>query len=509
MWTRGSLTLGGYGLAVFFALLPALIFVAVRSWRRGSARLAIIVGLLALVVVRCVLAPTTGVVLSGLALVAAFALALRMRRLFVPEVAVSALVAAVKVPSRIEGVAAGVKKLTARTRLGRVSLLPIVIPAGLVALFLCVFALANPVVARGLAATWSALASVVTFPSPGRLALWIFALVSGISVLKPACRLGHRNEVAAVAGEASPISLSVARNALVGLNVVFLAYNVLDATYLWSGSPPAGMATQQYAHEGAFWLTVALLMLTAVIGVMFRGTLAHDARAKSSRWLAYAWMGQGLVLALGTYRRIAIHIAKSGLSDLRIVGILGTSLVVCGVVLVAAKLRGGKTFGWLMRRQLDAFALTAVVYAIAPTHLVSANVNVARVRSGEYRPVLHAFRQSHEAESASALLPLLDHPDLRVRQGIAALLKDEHERLRAAASGQLSWRERDLATSRALASLDAAADRIDGALGSADPSDARRVLLEISRVANADRSLEELLAVPAASNVRSRDAAIY
>ncbi|MDF2695280.1 MAG: hypothetical protein K0S65_3663 [Labilithrix sp.] len=502
-WAEGTIAPGGFGLALLFAGVPLLLFATVRWRLRGSLRLGVVLGLLALVALRCAVAPTTGTVLSGFALLAAVGLALRIRKLSILEIALSAASAGLKLPARFKGLAAGVSRLAARTRLGRMSVLPIVIPAGLVALFLGVFALANPIVAQGIATAWSAVARIVALPSPGRVFFWVSALALGVACVRPAVRRMTRTETAVPSGDASPTSLLVARNALVGLNLLFLANNGLDATYLWSGSPPAGMHTQQYAHQGAFWLTVALLMVTAVIGVMFRGALAHDPKAKATRSLAYLWMAQALVLALGTYRRIGIHIVKSGLSDLRIVGILGTSLVVGGVVLVALKLRGGKTFTWLVRRQLDAFALTAVLYAVAPTHLVSAQVNVARIRGGEYRPVLHTFRQSHETESAAALLPLLEHPDARVRQGVAALLQDERDRLRAVTERRTSWRERDLSTSRTLGMLEAASADIAIALGSADPTDARRVLLEISRVANEDRSLEELLSIPAATN-RSR-----
>jgi hypothetical protein len=311
-------------------------------------------------------------------------------------------------------------------------------------------------------------------------------------------RLARGGEAAEAIGEATPVALAVSRNALVMLNLLFLAYNALDAAYLWSGSPPAGMRTQQYAHAGAFWLTVALVMLTAVVGVMFRAALAHDGRAASARTLAYVWCTQGAVLAAGTYRRIAIHIAKSGLSDLRIVGILGTTRVATGVVLVAWKLRERRTFTWLVRRQLDAFALTAALYAVVPTHLASAHVNVARIGAGEYRPAMHMFRQAASEESVAAVLPLLDHSDVRIRQGVAAILEEERERLRAGEPA--AWRERSFAATRAIAVLDAAGPKIAATLGNVDRRDARRSLYEVTRVANEDRSLEEILAVPRAAD---------
>jgi hypothetical protein len=398
-----------------------------------------------------------------------------------------------------------VRKLTQRTRFGKLALAPVLVPAALCAVFASVFALANPVVAHVLEAGWTALASVVGFPSPLRIFLWLVAIVSACALLRPAVRLAKGTEAAAQEGEATRSSLLVARNALAALNVLFLLYNALDAAYLWTGAPPAGMRTQQYAHQGAFWLTVALVMCTGVVGVMFKGPLAHDARAKLSRTLAHVWMGQGLVLALGTYRRIAIHTRHSGLSDLRIVGILGTTHVVAGVVAVALKLRRGRTFTWLARRQLDAFAVTLVLYSLFPTHLVSARVNVARIERGEYRPVLHMFPQSSQAESAAELLPLLHHEDVRVRQGVAALLEHEQAVLSATVAARASWRERDIATRRTLAALDAARPEIAAVLGDVDRSAARQVLLEVSRVANEGSSLEELLAVPDAHGWASRE----
>jgi hypothetical protein len=495
LWSHEGLGAGGFGLGLLFVAMPVALGAAARA-RRTSPRLFVILGLLAAVAARCVFDPTSGTVLCGLALLVLFTLTLRARRTFLPEAMVSALSAVAKLPSRLGAAVAGAKRLTARTSFGKIALLPILVPMALCAVFAGVFALAHPVVAHGLDVGWSAFTRVIGFPSPVRIVVWVVSLALACSLLRPAIRLAKGTEAATEDGEATPVALLVARNALAALNVLFLLYNAHDAAYLWSGAPPAGMRTQQYAHQGAFWLTIALVMCTGVIGVMFRGALAYDARARLSRTLAYVWMAQGLVLALGTYRRIAIHIAHSGLSDLRIVGILGTTLVVAGVVAIALKLRQRNTFTWLVRRQLDAFAFAIVLYSVFPTHLVSAHVNVARIEGGEYAPVLHMFRQSTQPESAAEILPLLHHKDRRVREGVAALLESEEKTLAADVAQQGSWRERDVASRRTLAKLREAGPEIEAVLGGIDRSAARQVLLEISRVADEGRSLEELLAVP-------------
>ena len=488
---------GGFGLALFFAVVPIAMFVTTRKFK-GSIRLAVIAALLGAVVVRSFVLPTAGTVLAGIGLLAAFGVTLRSPRTFVPEALVSFFVNVAKIPARFVAAKRGVGRYTGRTKLRGISLRPILIPAALCLAFVGVFSLANPIVANAVSVSWKTVANLVALPAPSRVVLWSISAVGALALIRPAMRLARGSEILAEQTQATTTSLATARNALVGLNVLFLAYNALDAACLWSGAPPAGMRTQQYAHEGAFWLTFALILLTGVVGVMFRGSLAQDTRAALSRKLALTWCGQGLFLALGTYRRIAIHIGRSGLSDLRIVGILGTTLVVAGLVLVALKLRGNHTFRWLLRRQLDAFAMMFVVYSITPTHLLSAKVNVARISSGEYRPLLHMFRQAHSPESASTVVALLDHPDERVRKGIASLLISEDEALGHGIESETSWRARDIGGRQAKANLDEAMPKAHAVLGTTDPIAAEQVLLEISRVAAEDRSIEEILAIPSA-----------
>jgi len=501
LWGQQGLGIGGFGLALAFTALPVLLFAAARRWRR-SPRLGVIVALLAIVALRTAIHPTVLTTLSGLALLVPFTVALRARRTFVPEAALSMLTLLLMFPSPLLATYAGARSIATRTSLGNVALAPIVVPLALSGLFIGVFALANPILGGWIEQAFDALLAQ-SFPPVGRVITWGLALLAAIVLLRPVVYLARGTEAATTEDEAAHASVTLARNILVSLNLVFAAYHLLDGAYLWSGHPPDGMTTQHYAHAGALWLTVALAMLTAVVGLVFRGPLAHDARARSVRLLAYAWVAQGLVLAMGTYRRIFIHVEHTGLSNLRIVGILGTTLVVAGVILVAAKLYRRRSFAWIVRRQLDAFALTVVLFAVAPTHWLSAQVNVSRVLSGEQGPLMHLAPQSREVESVASLTPLLDHPDVRVRQGVAALLVEEREHLRGEVAAASSWRQRDVLRTRSLATLDASSARIAAVLEGVDPLVAQGVLLRLAEAAAWDRPAAELDAIPDARAIQS------
>lgn len=475
----------GLGLAVLLAGSAVVLFLAARRWR-GGLRLGVLAGMLAVVALRAIAAPSPGCAVLGAALLIAFALALRARDTSVPALVDAAIVTLGRLPSRLNGAMLGVDRLVRRTRLGKTVLLPVVVPVALVLVFLGIFALANPVVAHAIDVALHAVSRVIELPSIGQVVFWGVTFVAGVALVRPARRFAKVPAWTA-AEEATEAALLVARNALLGLDVLFLGYNALDARYLWTGTAPAGMSTQHYAHEGAFWLTIALVLLTGVVSVMFRGALATDTRARGARILAFVWIAQGFVLALGTYRRIAIHIARSGLSDLRIVGILGTTLVVAGLAFVAWRLYHQRDLRWLVRRQLDAFAIAAALYVAMPTHLVSARVNVARALGGETRPLLHAFRQTRETESVTTYVALLDHPDPVVREGIAALLLEGHRTLAGRLERRTSWRDADLATGHAFRALEAAKPRIDEALATTSEDAARSRLFELTRAANEER----------------------
>jgi hypothetical protein len=455
---------GGAGLAVLFAGIPVILFLA-ASTRSVSSRFAAIAALLVLVGGRCLWQSSTGATVLGTAMLLAFATALQTSRSFLPELVASALGSAWGALRQFRAFGATLGRLARPVWPARARWTAFCIPAALVVVFGAIFAAANPVIQRWLGDVVELVNGDSWVPPPLRFVFWGACAIAAAGLLRPAIRtiacldarlgMAHVSEPTGVASTSSRIAL--ARNGMLALNVLFLGYNALDAVYLWGGRAPSGVTHTEYAHAGTAWLTIAFVLSTIVLGALFRGPIEHDPRGKLARMLAYVWAGQNFLLAAGTFRRVAMYIAYSGLTELRIVGILGTSLATLGLAIVVYKVWRRRTMLWVMRRQLDALAVVVVAFLVAPTDDLAMRYNVARIEADQYRPLLHLYEQPIRAEAVPALLPLLDHPDPMVREGVAVIVAAQRDRLDVEDARATSWIDFEIARHRALRALDDAA----------------------------------------------------
>lgn len=455
---------GGAGLAVLFVGIPAILYVT-AGVRGGGRRFAAIAALLALVACRCLWHASAGATTLGMAMLLPFAIALGTSRSFLPELVRSTLGSAWGGARQLRGFAAALARVARPVRHARASWAAVYIPAALVVVFGAIFAAANPVIQGWLGSLVDGIDGFAWAPSPVRFVFWGGCAIAAAALLRPVIRtiasldarlgVAHAAEPSDAVPAASRVAL--ARNGMIALNLLFLGYNALDAVYLWGGRAPSGFNHTEYAHAGTAWLTIAFVLSTIVLGALFRGPIAQSADGKLARVLAYVWAGQNFILAAGTFRRIALYVAYSGLTELRIVGMIGTSLATLGLAIVVYKLARRRTMLWVMRRQLDALAIAVAVFVVAPTDDLAMRYNVARIADAQYRPLLHLYEQPIRAEAVPALLPLLDHPDPVVREGVAVIIAGRRDRLRAAAAAERSWLDFELARHRALGALDDAA----------------------------------------------------
>lgn len=455
--------LGGLSTAAFLSL-TTLLLVALPKAQRWSLRLGFAVTGTLVAAARSAYAPTLLTLVLGLVFLGATAVLVRQRDAYLPDVVRSWFLSFGQLPGRV----ASLVRALARRRDGAPSsfvarVAPVVVPVALLTVFGGIFAAANPVVSDVAKKIFGS----VTLPTALRLFALLVFTTGAVMLTKPAFTPSRARESAPFT-TAERAEVVTAVSSLATMNMLFFAYNGLDAMYLWAGSPPPGTSTRAYAHAGAAWLTVALGLMTVVVGWFFRGGLAHVKRARNARFLAYAWLAQGLVLAVGTFRRMEIHVETSGLSDARIFGMTGTLFVVVTLGLVGVKLAWKRTFMWLLRRSFEAGLVLALAFAVAPTHRLSARVNVARVESDDYQALVHAMEQFHEPESVAVFLPLLDHSDVRIRRGVAALLLNERDRLEHEIGKETPRREAAYAPVSALKELEAARGKMERVLGDVD-----------------------------------------
>jgi hypothetical protein len=237
-------------------------------------------------------------------------------------------------------------------RRGRLSpsprLLPLLaLPALGSAVFIGLFALANPLIANALERLDPGLAinplTIVRALFVGLVASFCWAL------LRPfAFRAFGPAQDDGVPIVLPGVSISSVTLSLIVFNLIFAVQNALDLIFLWSGAPLPGQTTMaDYAHQGAYPLIATALLRGLFVIVTLRPGSETAARP-AVRQLVTIWVAQNVLLVASSMLRTFDYIDAYSLTRLRIAALIWMALVAVGLVLVCARMWRGKNDNWLI-----------------------------------------------------------------------------------------------------------------------------------------------------------------
>lgn len=251
------------------------------------------------------------------------------------------------------------------------------------ALFLWLFAAANPVIESWL--------SSITPPDfdwtflPHLIVLSFLALVTwGVLRPRPPRRTFGTFDGS---GDLSipGFSLASVTLALVMFNALFALQNLMDLAYL-SGLAelPQGIVLSTYAHRGAYPL-VATALLAALFVLIALRPGSSTAQSPLARGLVTLWIAQNLVLVASAAWRTWDYVLAYDLTRLRIAALLWMGLVAVGLVLVLYRMLRAKSASWLINANLatSGALLTAVCFVDLGAVAASWNVRHAREIDGK------------------------------------------------------------------------------------------------------------------------------
>lgn len=366
-------------------------------------------------------------VTCGVGLVLAYAMALTGTPPFLPEIFSFVACAIAGTAKRIRCFRFGtMNEATGAVKpfLGLQVLLPFIAVFGFVTLFV----LANPHIADFVSLQLSSFSQqaydLLIGIETGEAVFWFFSGWLILGLLYPGGKwlLKEVRPLAFVQTKEESKLYAAYRNTLVSVALLFAAYLCFEFTTLWFREFPEDFYYAGYAHQGAFWLTVALAVSTLTLSCIFSGSILKDPRLGRLKKLAILWSILNFILAVAVLNRLYIYINFNGLTQLRVVGFLGIASVACGFALVVLKILRNEGFVWLIHRQLWVPFAATVVFALLPVDYIVNRHNTRRVLSGEAPPVVQLIAHRSSPEGALAIMPLIEHQQPEIREGVKALL---------------------------------------------------------------------------------------
>lgn len=176
------------------------------------------------------------------------------------------------------------------------------------------------------------------------------------------------------------ISLASVTLSLAAFNALFALQNLMDLGYLSDAIPlPEGITLADYAHRGAYPL-VATALLAALFVLVTMRPGSSTAASATVRRLVTLWIVQNVLLVFSAAVRTWDYVEAYSLTVLRISALLWMALVAAGLVLVLVRMLQGKSASWLINANLTAAGLLLTPVCLVDLAAVSARWNVAHAR---------------------------------------------------------------------------------------------------------------------------------
>lgn len=419
------------GIAVFLLCVPAILRIA--TTRSASPTALSICGALAIAIaLRLVWLGTTLTVISAVFVIVAMAMAARGRMPMVLEGAAwlsRCVLDGAQRLTRYRWTTRTIDRVRRHHQMAAVGL-----PILAATVFGTLFVLANPDWVdwswRWTSKAWINISDWISAYSVWELPFCLLAAMAGVGLMRPRqprLLFGGRSNLVPVQANVASGLYAAYRNTIATLIVLFSVYLGCEFWTLWARDFPPNFYYAGYAHQGAAWLTVALILATVSLSVIFGRSLRSDPRLTFIRKIAWVWSGLNFLLVLAVYHRLSLYVGYNGLTQMRIVGYFGVTLVAVGFALVIVKIVHDKSFWWLIRSQLISFVIAVMIFSITPVDYIAHRYNTTRVQSGDLAPsVMLAVKEIND-EGLLPMLALIDHPNEIIRMGVRARLEQRAE----------------------------------------------------------------------------------
>lgn len=236
------------------------------------------------------------------------------------------------------------------------------------------------------------------------------------------------------------------------LNVLFLAFIIIQFTYLFGGEhniTALGFTYAQYARKGFFEL-IAVAVLSLVLVLILQRAVAARQDAAASR--SFKVLGAVLILQVGimmvsAFKRLALYESAYGFTSLRLYAHIALVwLAILFALLLFRIVRPARGRVFTLGAVLSSVAVLALINVV-PVDVVVARQNIRRLHEAGKIDIVYLAHLSDDA--TPTVRAALSDPRLKpeFREYLGAKLYDKHQDVRRAEAPWQSWnlgRERAL-----------------------------------------------------------------